>query len=670
MAIALFVMLRGWVIAAPDANRLTTLDGSDPFHPGLASARFTTPQWIGETNVEAVVILSIDDLRATAKYETHLRPVLERLKRIDGRAAFSIFCNACPTDDPQFATWLREGVSLEVHTLAHPRPLLSTNGFAAAANNFFGGIDLIAGIPGNHPVAFRMPCCDSMNSASPRFYAELFHRTSPEGRWLSMDSSVMMLYTTNDPSLPRELVVEGGHERFRKYFPTPAAGSAKVSLGAFAGYIRDYPYPYVIGPGCWEFPCAVPSDWEAFNAHGATNSATLSDWKAALDATVIKQGVMTLILHPHGWSSPQQLVALIDYAVETYGSKVKFLTFPEALARIEKNALAGESLRARNGGDNGVRLLDVDGDGFMDVVIGNGTRQVTRLWQQGSRTWRETPTPTPLVRDGTSTQVRFGIVRSGSVALLAPGDRLGAWEFSDGIWSAQPELLLGLEGVLSGAAGIDRGLRLRDLDHDGRCELILSNPERSGIYGWSEPMKRWQKLDYTLPADVTLVNTRGEDNGVRFVDLNGDGFEDVLASNEQGYSIHLWAAHVKDYLGWKRGWSHEIVRNTRGDKPGPREIPPLTRDDHNNGAWFHDGYLVVQNEETAALPDKVWRRSFHDLIAFDMPPPKSPEESRASIRVRPGFKVELAATEPVVISPMAFEWDATGRLWVVAVHRR
>ncbi len=141
MAIALFVMLRGWVIAAPDANRLTTLDGSDPFHPGLASARFTTPQWIGETNVEAVVILSIDDLRATAKYETHLRPVLERLKRIDGRAAFSIFCNACPTDDPQFATWLREGVSLEVHTLAHPRPLLSTNGFAAAANNFFGGKD-------------------------------------------------------------------------------------------------------------------------------------------------------------------------------------------------------------------------------------------------------------------------------------------------------------------------------------------------------------------------------------------------------------------------------------------------------------------------------------------------------------------------------------------------
>ena len=44
-------------------NRLTYLDGDDPFHPGLVHARFTTPQWVGQPGVEAVVILSIDDLR-------------------------------------------------------------------------------------------------------------------------------------------------------------------------------------------------------------------------------------------------------------------------------------------------------------------------------------------------------------------------------------------------------------------------------------------------------------------------------------------------------------------------------------------------------------------------------------------------------------------------------
>ena len=654
--------------AAPDANRLTHLDGTDPFYPTLSLARFTTPQWVGEPGVDAVVILSIDDLRATATYEAHLRPLLDRLKQIDGRAPFSILCNACATDDPQFTAWLREGVSLEVHTLAHPCPLLATNGLAAAANNFFGGIDLLSGIPANRPVAFRMPCCDSMNSASPRFFAELFHHNSPEGRWLAIDSSVMMLFTPRDTALPRELVVEGGHERFRKYFPTELVPPRKVSLGAFAGFIEDYPYPYVIGRGCWEFPCAVPSDWEAFNTHGATNALTVADWKAALDATVIKQGVMTLILHPHGWSSPQQLIELIDHAVAKYGPRVKFLTFPEALARLEKSALAGESLRAKDGGDNGVRLLDVDGDGFMDVVIGNERKQVTRVWQPLERRWSETSTPTPNVSGQTDRQVKFGIVRSGTTTMLARGDKPGAWEFGDNAWRSAPELLRGLDDISTNAAGRDIGLRLRDFDHDGHCELLVSNPERNTIYGWSDSAKRWQPLDYALPEGASLVNARGEDNGLRFADLNGDGFEDVLCSNESAFSIHLWAAHVRKDLGWKRGWPHEVTRVARGKKPLANEIPPITRDGRNNGAWLHEDHLVVQNEDTSPLADKVWRRSFHDLLAFDMPPAKSPQDSLASIRVRPGFKVELVAAEPLVISPMAFEWDGAGRLWVAEMR--
>ena len=48
-----------------------------------------------------------------------------------------------------------------------------------------------------------------------------------------------------------------------------------------------------------------------------------------------------------------------------------------------------------------------------------------------------------------------------------------------------------------------------------------------------------------------------------------------------------------------------------------------------------------------------------------MPPPKSPQESLATIRPRPGFTVELVASEPLIESPVAFEWDARGRLWVL-----
>jgi putative membrane-bound dehydrogenase-like protein len=45
--------------------------------------------------------------------------------------------------------------------------------------------------------------------------------------------------------------------------------------------------------------------------------------------------------------------------------------------------------------------------------------------------------------------------------------------------------------------------------------------------------------------------------------------------------------------------------------------------------------------------------------------PLSPSESLAGIHVPPGFRVELVAAEPQVIDPVAFDWDSTGRLWVV-----
>ena len=166
---------------AVDANRLAYLDQSDPFYPDLHFPKLTTPQWIGEPGVEAAIILSIDDLSATEKYETVLRPILDRLKQIEnGRAPLSILCVSPNPNDPQLQTWLKEGVSLEVHTLNHPCPCLQKGSFADAAKTFQGCVELLNRVSNNLPVAFRMPCCDSINSPSPRFYAEIFNQTNSQ----------------------------------------------------------------------------------------------------------------------------------------------------------------------------------------------------------------------------------------------------------------------------------------------------------------------------------------------------------------------------------------------------------------------------------------------------------------------------------------------------------
>ncbi len=644
------------VFAAPfstNGNRLAYLDSDDPFYPGLHFPKLITPQWVGEDGVEAVVILAIDDMRNNEpKYEAMLRPILERLKKIDGRAPVSIMVNTTSPTNAQLQTWLKEGVSLECHTIAHPCPLCQKGDFAAASATYHDCVDLLNTIPGNKPVAFRMPCCDSMNSPTPRFYAEMFNRTSPKQNFLTIDSSVMVILTTNDTSLPRELVVdEQGRERFRKYLPSEINATTRVSMGSFTTTIEDYPYPYVIGKTCWEFPCIVPSDWEASNLHGSTNAATVRDWERALDAIVLKQGVMTFIFHPHGWIKPEQMVQFIDYAVAKYGKRVKFLNFKEAQERLPKLRvqMGDEGIGAgdkRIGMENGVRLLDVENDGHVVAVPLRGFREEER------------------------DAVHFGILEGGGLPVAICRTNLyrcSRVAESTYWWSLDKRATLPLEAGNS--------LVLRDIDRDGLCELVSD----AGIYKFSETDRKWIKLPFTLPEGTRLLDDQGRDAGLRFIDVDGDGYDDILFSNSERYSLHLFRQDDRK-LRLKPGWSDEIVSGLRGGAgraatgdASQRDafhldlIPPIVRDgtNRNNGVWFARDTMWIQNEDTAHLPDKVDRRTFKQLLSSAQPRAMSPADSLKAMHARPGFKVELVASEPLIESPVAFEWSADGKLWVV-----
>ena len=105
---------------------------------------------------------------------------------------------------------------------------------------------------------------------------------------------------------------------------------------------------------------------------------------------------------------------------------------------------------------------------------------------------------------------------------------------------------------------------------------------------------------------------------------------------------------------WEVGWNDEVWSGKRGESD--LNIPPIVRGgtNRNNGVWFARDTMWVQNEDTAHLPDKVDRRTFRELLTADQPPPLSPEQALASMRPRPGFKVELVAAEPLVQDPTVF----------------
>src|SRR5262245_1288845 len=190
---------------AADGNRLAYLDENDPYYPSQRFPKLTTPQWVGEEGVEAVVTLGIDDMRGHEKWEAYLRPILNRLKQIDGRAPVSIMTCQIDPKDPHLQTWLKEGVSLETHTIDHPCPLLQKGDLPRAKDTFDRCVDLLSAVPGNRPVAFRVPCCDSLNTPSPRFYSEIFNKTTPKGHFLELDSSIFTVFNPDDPDLPREI---------------------------------------------------------------------------------------------------------------------------------------------------------------------------------------------------------------------------------------------------------------------------------------------------------------------------------------------------------------------------------------------------------------------------------------------------------------------------------
>ena len=110
-----------------DGDRLAYLDELDPYYPHAKFPKLITPQWVGEEGVEAVVIFAIDDMRQTKPYEAFLRPILRRLQKIDGRAPVTIFTCQAHEGDPRLQRFLKQGMSIDVHTVSHPVPLLRTH---------------------------------------------------------------------------------------------------------------------------------------------------------------------------------------------------------------------------------------------------------------------------------------------------------------------------------------------------------------------------------------------------------------------------------------------------------------------------------------------------------------------------------------------------------------
>jgi hypothetical protein len=205
--------------------------------------------------------------------------------------------------------------------------------------------------------------------------------------------------------------------------------------------------------------------------------------------------------------------------------------------------------------------------------------------------------------------VRFGILDSdGTPTAIVRNEQLaGAWRFDGEHWVECPDRLAGLEldgqPLLTSERGRDLGVRLRDVDGDGCCELLVSTAEQNAAFAWSKEKSRWSLLPYALPPGTAIVDANGRDAGLRFADTDGDGLDDILFSNDDRYSVH-------EFAGADRGWSREVIAG-KHDESSP--FPKIVRGGTNNGAFVHSGRLWVVNEQTGKLPNHAQNVDFSHL---------------------------------------------------------
>lgn len=150
------------------------------------------------------------------------------------------------------------------------------------------------------------------------------------------------------------------------------------------------------------------------------------------------------------------------------------------------------------------------------------------------------------------------------------------------------------------------------------------------------------------------------------------GFGDSLAMVFlPGEVVVDYALRLKKEFDASRFWINAYANDVPCYIPSERI---LTEGGYEGGGAMT--YYAWPTRIAPGVEDRIVN-TVHELVAqpflgdaahSEMLPPKSPEASLATLETKPGLEVQLVASEPLIESPVAIDWGADGKLWVVEMR--
>ena len=229
-------------------------------------------------------------------------------------------------------------------------------------------------------------------------------------------------------------------------------------------------------------------------------------------------------------------------------------------------------------GDLGVRFIDVNGDGLVDMVYnrfftGAGVTEKGAYINTGAG-WQSAPEYTPpytIMTDGIGDLgVRFIDVNGdGLVDMVyrrfftgAGVTEKGAYINTGAGWQSAPEYTPPYTIMTDGIG--DLGVRFIDVNGDGLVDMVYNRfftgagVTEKGAY--INTGAGWQSApEYTPPYTITADGIG--DLGVRFIDVNGDGLVDMVYRRFTAAAVIKKGAYINTGAGWQSA---------------PEYIPPYT----------------------------------------------------------------------------------------------